>query len=170
MGSGAENIWFMSENEERTSDSGSVSQSVLNQLATLNAQFEHLATREQVINLEKSIETWKGEMTQAAHDIASKKVTEAMKKRHETCSLEFEKLVSDKMEKHLSELHKRTSYTPSADSKKYQAFFNALGPFVVRWILPALLGGGALYGGQKILNNTTQPDAVIAPVGNQENK
>lgn len=158
-------------NGERQSGSGSLEESV----AALVAQLPHLATSVQVINLEKSIETWKREMNDSIHQISASKVKdameahrEAMRNQREKCGLEFDRMVDDKFHEHEEKFHARTSRNPDPDIKKMKAFLTVLGPFLLKYVLPFVLGGGAILGGQQIINKPA-PSANVAPAQNGDN-
>lgn len=109
MGSGADKTKMDNTDTERTS-SGSARVAV--ELASINAQLTNVATKSDILNIEKTIETLKGDMNNTVHKVASEKVRDAMERRHETCQLELKNTISAAMEEHVKALHPRTSQSP----------------------------------------------------------
>lgn len=95
-----------------TERSSSGSAAVAAELASINAQLTNVATKSDILKIEKTIETLKGDMNNTVHKVASEKVRDAMTKRHETCQLEFKNVISMAIEEHVKALHPRTSQSP----------------------------------------------------------
>lgn len=157
---------------ERLSDITAISA----EIASINAKLVSVATTTDIANIEKLIIGLRGELTETIHEVSSAKVEKAMDAQHKTCALEFEKIIAEKvleserrteqqLAAHVSELHKRTSTPPSSfDAKKIQLILNALGPFLLKYVLPLLIGLGGYLGFKQIDNTTTKQDAIeVAP-------
>jgi hypothetical protein len=150
------------DNGSNKSDSSEFRESVLCQLATLNAVLPGLAKREDIGTIRLELATWKTEMNDSLHAVAASKSDKAVRKQHEICEKDMQSTVSNAINAHIKDMHDQKDNAPDPDVKKFKAFLAAIGPFLLKFILPALIGGGGFIGIQQIAKET-QPVQHVAP-------
>lgn len=96
------------------------------------------------------------------HNAVTVLVGKQMEKKKIECDMHTGEMINAAIQQHVTEFHlTRRSEAPDADIKRVRAFFAVAGPFLLRWVLPILAGGGAVIGGQQILN---QPSPIVQNV------